>query len=76
MKIILLIISLFLGLTTSAEEITDFNSPLWNYGTGNGADASGSGVISGVPFTIDFNLNNGVKLFTEPPLVKKQSIYK
>ena len=70
MKSILLILSLIFCLNTNAQEITDFNSPLWDYGTGNGADASGSGVISGVPFTIDFHLNNGVKLFTEPPLVK------
>ncbi len=70
MKNILLILSLCFSLLAGAEEITDFNAPLWNYGTGTGADASGSGVVAGVPFTIAFNLNNGVKLFTEPPLIK------
>ncbi|WP_396602794.1 LamG-like jellyroll fold domain-containing protein [Algibacter sp. R77976] len=44
--------------------IDDFNAPLWDYGTGNGADASGSGTLNGVPFTITFNLNGGSKLFS------------
>ncbi|QFZ54111.1 hypothetical protein FEZ18_04460 [Oceanihabitans sp. IOP_32] len=44
--------------------IDDFNAPLWNYGTGNGGDASGSGTLQGVPFTMAFSVNNGTKLFT------------
>ncbi|MDY7395986.1 gliding motility-associated C-terminal domain-containing protein [Aureibaculum sp. 2210JD6-5] len=44
--------------------IDDFNAPLWNYGTGNGGDASGSGTLKGVPFTMAFNVNNGIKLFS------------
>ncbi|WP_117882217.1 T9SS type B sorting domain-containing protein [Aureibaculum luteum] len=44
--------------------IDDFNAPLWNYGTGNGGDASGSGTIKGVPFTMAYNVNGGSKLFS------------
>jgi len=44
--------------------IDDFNAPLWNYGTGNGGDASGAGTLNGVPFTMAFNVNGGSKLFT------------
>ena len=51
-------------MTVLAEEITDFNAPLWNYGTGNGADATGSGTLGGVSYTMTFSLNTGTKLFT------------
>ena len=64
MKALIIFISLFFSMTILAEEITDFNAPLWNYGTGNGADATGSGTLGGVPFTMTFNLNTGTKLFT------------
>lgn len=70
MKTFLIIISIFFSLLIKAEEITDFSPPIWNYGTANGANATGSGTISGIPFTITFHLNNGTKLFTEPPFTK------
>ena len=64
MKTIILIISLCFSTILWGEEITDFNSPLWNYGTGNGADATGAGTLGGVSFNMVFNLNGGTKLFT------------
>ena len=64
MKTIILIICLCFNTILWGEEITDFNSPLWNYGTGNGADATGAGTLGGISFNMAFSLNGGTKLFT------------
>ncbi len=59
-----LLLSFMLNTTAFAQTITDFNPPLWNFGTGAGTDAAGSGTLAGIPFTMTFSLNGGSKLFT------------
>ncbi len=52
-----LLLSFMLNTTAFAQTITDFNPPLWNFGTGAGTDAAGAGTLAGVPFTMSFSLN-------------------
>lgn len=62
--IYVLLLSFMLNAPAFAQTITDFNPPLWNFGTGAGTDAAGSGTLAGIPFTMTFSLNSGTKLFT------------